>query len=234
MEWLLALGLLVLLVYLLLDQPIIPTRIGRLCDYKTVGSVYEDIPTALARGVRLLELHVYSDEQDEPIVATRPQQLPMENIPLERACVDIVNGAFPSKDPFVLSIVVHSDKTVLMDKIAYHLQTTLPKHMIPDKDVHLLPMNKLANKLILVSGGSVSGSKLEELLNMSWSDSHLRRLSPLQATSPRDPEELIAYAKENIVMVAPDGSSIQTGSFQLDGFQWNFFGSGPTGFLSRT
>lgn len=235
MEWLIALALLVLIVFLLLDGPILPSHPGlRLCDYKTVGSVYEDIPTALSRGVRLMELHVYSDEQDEPIVATRPQQVALDNISFEQACVDIVNGAFPSKDPFILSLMVHSDKTILMDRIAYHLETTLHKHMIPDKDVHTTPLHKLANKLVLVSGGSVVGSKLEPMLNLSWSQSSLRRLSPLQATSPRDPAELVAYAKDNIVMVVPDESTVYKDSFKLDGFQWNFFSSSPAGFLSRT
>ena len=234
MEWLIALALLVLIVLLLLDTPSLPTPSLRLCDYTTAGSVYEDIPTALARGIRLLELHVYSDEQDQPIVATRPQQVAMDNISFERACVDIVNGAFPSKDPFILSLMVHSDKTIVIDRIAHHLETTLHKYMIPDKDVHTIPLQKLANKLILVSGGSVIGSKLEPILNLSWSESNLRRLSPLQATSPRDPAELVAYMKHNIVMVVPDESTVHADSFKLDGVQWNFFSSGPTGFLSRT
>lgn len=235
MEWLVALVLLILIVYLLFDGPISPTRSDlRLCDYKTTGSVYEDISTALARGIRLLELHVYSDEQDRPIVATSRQPLGTENISFEQACVEIVNGAFPSKDPFILSLMIHSDKTVLMDSIAHHLETTLHKYMTPEKDVHTTPIDKLANKLIIVSGGSVIGSKLEHMLNLSWSGSTLRRLSPLQATNPRDPAELIAYSKNNIVMVVPDESTVHLDSFKLDGFQWNFFSSGPTGFLSRT
>lgn len=235
MEWLIALVLLVLIVSLLLDGPTLPGRPSlRLCDYTTAGSVYQDIPTALSKGIRLLELHVYSDEQDHPIVATRPQQVALDNISFEEACVDIVNGAFPSKDPFILSLMVHSDKTIVMDRIAHHLETTLHKYMTPEKDVHTTPLDKLANKLILVSGGSVVGSKLEPLVNLSWSESNLRRLSPLQATSPRDPAELVAYAKDNIVMVVPDESTVQPDSFKLDGFQWNFFSSGPTGFLSRT
>ena len=126
MEWLIALALLVLIILLLLDGPVSPARPSlRLCDYTTRGSVYEDIPTALSKGIRLLELHVYSDEQDHPIVATRPQQVALDNISFERACVEIVNGAFPSKDPFILSLMVHSDKTIVMDRIAHHLETTL-------------------------------------------------------------------------------------------------------------
>jgi hypothetical protein len=65
MEWLVAILLLLAIGYLLVDTelgevPVLTPR-KRLCDYYVPGSVFEDIPTALARGVRLLEVHVYSD-----------------------------------------------------------------------------------------------------------------------------------------------------------------------------
>jgi hypothetical protein len=60
--------LLVFIGYLLQDeslgvQPVLTSR-KRLCDYYVPGSVFEDIPSALARGVRLLEVHVYADERN--------------------------------------------------------------------------------------------------------------------------------------------------------------------------
>ena len=77
MEWLITIVLVLFIVYLLYDEtlgeaPVLTPR-KRLCDYYVAGSVYQDIPAALARGVRLLEVHVYSDEQDQPVVALKPQ-----------------------------------------------------------------------------------------------------------------------------------------------------------------
>ena len=41
----------------------------RLCDYRCPGSTFEPVSGALARGIRLIEVHVYSDAQDRPVVA---------------------------------------------------------------------------------------------------------------------------------------------------------------------
>jgi hypothetical protein len=45
---------------------------------------------------------------------------------------------------------------------------------------------------------------MEELTNMSWSSSHLRRLTYTQASQPHDEEELINHNRNNITMVVPD------------------------------
>ena len=83
MEVLLAVGLLGVIGYLLSDEtlgdpirPLAPR--GRLCDYQVAGGVYEPLSVVLARGSRLYEAHVYSDEQDHPVVALRS----LEEIPL--------------------------------------------------------------------------------------------------------------------------------------------------------
>jgi len=242
MKWLLAAILAAFLVYLIYDtvrgsQPILARR-GRLCDYTAAGSVYEDIPSALARGIRLLEVHVYSDEQDQPVVAMRPQQsgrdFSEDNVSFEQVCIDLVNDAFPSKDPMILSIVLRTDKSVTINKVAEHLTTITRKHLIPDRDVHDALIDDLANKLIVVSGGNVLGSALEPLLNLSWSDTSLRRLSYQQALHPRDPNELEQYNKFNITLVGPEvGLKTITenpGKPRRLGCQWNVVDREGSGF----
>ena len=44
----------------------------------------------------------------------------------------------------------------------------------------------------------------EELVNLSWSTSNLRRLTYMQASQPYDHEELIESNKKTICMVIPD------------------------------
>jgi len=245
MKWLLAAILAAFLVYLIYDtvrgsQPILARR-GRLCDYTAAGSVYEDIPSALARGIRLLEVHVYSDEQDQPVVAMRPQQsgrdFSEDNVSFEQVCIDLVNDAFPSKDPMILSIVLRTDKSVTINKVAEHLTTITRKHLIPDRDIHDALIDDLANKLIVVSGGNVLGSALEPLLNLSWSDTSLRRLSYQQALHPRDQAELMRYTQDHIVLVAPEPElktiTANPNTPLAFGSQWNLFARDPPGFVPK-
>jgi hypothetical protein len=245
MQWILVLLLIALLGYLVYDEldmelPTIP-KTKRLCDYVVAGSVYEDIPTALKRGIRLLELHVYSDEQDQPVVATHPAQegydFTLNNVSFEQCCVDIVNDGFPSEYPLLLSIVPHTNKSIVWDRVAEHLQTTVRRHLLAQTDIQGVPLSELANKLILVSGGPIHGTQLEPLLNLSWNDSNLRRLSYVQAQHPRDPEELTAFNQDFITIVGPD-SDIK--SFTRNpkqplayGCQWNVFLKDPPGFTEK-
>ena len=233
------------LVYLLYDwftqkHPVLP-RTGRLCDYMAAGSVFQDIPSAIKRGIRLLEVHIYSDERDQPVVATSPQtggsNVALDNVSFESVCVDIANEAFPSSDPFILSMVLHTDRTVTIDKVAEHLQTIPRKFLFPDTHIQSAPMSALANKLILVSGGSVNGTALDPLLNLNWSDAGVRRLTYQQAISPRDPGDLKRFTQDGIVLVAPEpqfktivGNPRAPLAF---GCQWNFFLEGPPGFVAK-
>lgn len=144
MKWLLAGLLAAFLVYLLYDEfkggPLVKiARRKRLCDYYLGGSVFEDIPSAIKRGTRLLEVHVYADERDEPVVATTPQtggkNFADENVSFEQVCIDIANDAFPSSDPFILSIVAHTEKGYTLNKVAEHLSTITRRHLLDEKDI---------------------------------------------------------------------------------------------------
>lgn len=234
-----------LLVYLLYDTwaQTTPTilRTGRLCDYTVAGAVFEDVRSALQRGARLLEVHIYSDERDQPVVATSPQtggsNVAVDNVSFESVCVDIANDAFPSKDPFILSMVFHTDRTVTIDKVAEHLQTIPRKFLIPDTEIQSAEISHLADKLILVSGGAINGTRLEPLLNLNWNDAGVRRLTYQQAVSPRDPEELKRFTRDGIVLVAPQpefktlvGNPRAPLAF---GCQWNLFLEGPPGFVAK-
>ena len=246
MEWLLALLLLGILGVLLtsptLGDPLVQTSRGRLCDYSAAGGVFEPLSDVLARKSRLYEVHVYSDEQDQPVVATHAQNDGYDyaeaNVSFESVCVDLVNDAFPSKDPFVLSIVLHSDKTIIANRVAEHLMTTLRRHLLPGgSEVSRAPLDSLANRLILVSGGTVRGTDLERLVTLDWNTSSLRRLSWHEAAHPRDASELQAFAKDHLVMVAPHPelrmAHANPDRPQALGCQWNLFDRSGGGFVDR-
>lgn len=246
MEVLLAVVLLLFIGYLLYDETLGEPMIAveprnRLCDYYAAGGVYEPLSDVLARGSRLYEVHVYSDEQDHPVVAKRPlndgYNYAEDNVSFEQVCVDITNDAFPSKDPFILSIVLHTDKAVTANECAAHLKTTVRRHLIKAEGVVRLPIDKLANKLVLVSGGNVRGTELEPLINVSWSGEDLRRLSYQQALFPRDEPGLVAFNRDHISIVAPE-TELRTINANPDrpkylGCQWNLYDKSGGGFVEK-
>jgi hypothetical protein len=247
MEWLIAVVLLAFLGYLVFDEtlgeaPMLVPR-KRLCDYYVAGSVYEDVPTALARGVRLLEVHLYSDERDQPVVGLKAQNegydYAEESVSFEQVCIDITNDAFPSEDPFVLSIVPHTTKTVTLNKAAEHIMTTMRRRLLKtEREINTVKLDALKDKVIIVSGGTINGSDLEPLVNLSWNGSNLRRLSYQQALHPRDPQDLLRFNKDRITLVAPE-TELKTVNANPDrpkalGCQWNLFDKTGKGFVEKT
>lgn len=247
MEWLIALALMALILYLVMDDsvgepmaPMMPRK--RLCDYTAAGGVYEDLSAVLARGSRLYEVHVYSDEQDHPVVAKHPlndgYDYAEDNVTFEQVCVDLVNDAFPSKDPFILSIVMHTNKAVTANECAEHLKTTLRRHLLTTNAmVARMPIDDLANKLVLVSGGTIRGTDLEPMVNLSWMTEDLRRLSYQQALFPRDESGLVAYNRDHITLVAPE-TEVRTVNANPDrpkalGCQWNLYDTSGGGFVEK-
>lgn len=247
-ELLIVVLLLGILAYLALDdslgalpEPSRPPR-GRLCDFYVAGGVFEPLATTLARGGRLYEAHIYSDEQDYPVVAKHPQNdgydYAVDNIPFESLCVDILNDAFPSDDPFILSLVLHSDKSIVANRVAEALQTTVRRHLLPPTpDLARRPLDSLRNRLILVGGGNCRGTQLEPLLTLQWTGESLRRLSYHEAAHPRDEVELFAFAQTNLVIVAPHPElrlvKTNPNRPKVFGCQWNLFDTTGGGFVEK-
>jgi len=207
----------------------------RLCDYYIASSAYsvfpssytydyisdEVIPLAIKAGARLVELDVYADSNDKPVVGLKNQDLGYDyaknSVSFESCCIAITNTAFNkidtslSSDPFILSVVFHTDKTTVMTACAEIIKTTLgryllgPEYAFHRKNLAIEPICNLAGKVVIVSGGNIKGSRhFEELVNLSWSTSSLRRLTYMQASQPYDHEELIDSNRQHICMVVPE------------------------------
>jgi len=203
------------------------THRKRIADYYVAGTT--NVEEALSSGKRLLELHIGSDMQDRPVI------LPSEQ-PFEPVCVTLLNKAFGNKDPFILSLVFRTDTTVTLNAVAKSLRETVHRHLVPPTpDLADVPLDSLANKLIIVSGPETRGSDLESLVTLSWGDSGLRRLDYARALHPREPEELRQFAAHHLVLVVTDKSkNVYAGDNEIiaSGCQWNLAGTG-SGFIER-
>ena len=222
MEPLIVVGALVAAGYILAtEEPVHEDRGKTLVDYYVQGSTFEDIEGALAKGIRLLELHVYSDAQDEPVVALVPNYDQVRHRTFESCCVAILQNAFPSRDPLILSLVLHTDKSFTANRIAHHLKTTVRRQLFSGS-VEDTPLEALADKVVIVS----------------WNESHLRRLSYQQAAYPREPEELRQFTQSHIAIVAPDQAFSKfkvMDDVYAYGCQWNLCPTplGRPGFIPR-
>lgn len=206
----------------------------RLCDYYMASSSYSVfpgsaifdyvsdriLPLIIKSGARLVELDIYADENDKPVVGLKNQKLGVDyaynTVPFEACCISIANNAFNttitplSSDPFAVSLVFHTDKTNVMNACAEILKNTCRAYLLDSsysytrKNLAVEPICNLQKKLIVVSGGSMKGTLMEELVNLSWSTSHLRRLTYFQASQPHDHEELINNNRDHITMVVPE------------------------------
>ena len=246
-ELLVVLLLLGILAYLLMEDslgvtPSPRTPRSRLCDAYAAGGVFEPIETTLARGARLYEAHIYSDEQDFPVVAKHPQNdgydYAADNWSLTEICNAITNEAFPSDDPFILSLVLHSDKTVVANRVAEILKTTTRYHLTPPTPgLAMMELDRLKNRLLVVGGGNVRGTELEPLLTLDWTGPSLRRLSYHDAAHPRDEEELLAFTRNNLAIVSPHPElrlvKANPDRPKAFGCQWNLFDTTGGGFVEK-
>jgi hypothetical protein len=203
----------------------------RLCDYYVTGGVFEQASEVVGSGRRLLEVHLYSDENGKPIVAKTPlnpgYDYAYEYWTFDSVCVDLLQAWSSTSDPFILSIVPHVTNNVTLNLAADCLKTTVRRHLVSDVDPST-PLDELKNSLIVVSD-NVQGSELGPLVNLSWGDSKVRRLLYGQAMHPQDQAELVAYNRNAISLVVPDPTF---GKSALDpkiafayGCQWLLFTS---------
>lgn len=232
----------------------------KLCDYYVASSSYSVFPGAqiydyvsdsilplvIKAGARLVELDIYADVNNTPVVGLKNQKLGTDyaynTVPFEACCVSIANNAFNSvsspvaSDPFMLSLVFHTDKTTVINACAEILKSTCRAHMLDSeysyqrRNLALEPVCNLQSKLIIISGDAMRGTLMEELVNLSWNTSHLRRLTYTQASQPHDQDELINFNRTHITMVVPDiGDDLVNFNPQIlfsYGCQWNMMNYG--------
>ena len=210
----------------------------RLCDYYIASSSYSVFPSSyvydyisdgilplvIKAGARLIELDIYADENNKPVVGLKSESLGYDyaknSVSFESCCVSIANNAFnkietkTSSDPFVLSLMFHTNKTDVIASCSEILKQTLSRYFLPPQyayegqgtlNLAVEPICNLSGKLIIVSGPEIKGvPSMHELVNLSWGSSNLRRLSYMNASQPYDHEELIDSNRRAICMVIPD------------------------------
>jgi hypothetical protein len=204
-----------------------------LCDYYMASSGYSVIPgktintyivtdaitKVIKGGARLVEWNVYAVDGKPVVGIADSNTLKMttyNTLSFEDCCVTLGNAAFNSsvtpgyKNPFVLSLVFNTADNAIVTQCADIMKMTIRKYMLKSeysyqrKNLAVEPICNLMGKLIIVSGENIKGNGMDELVNMSWVSSQMRRMTYTQASQTFDHEELIEYNKRNITLVVPD------------------------------
>jgi hypothetical protein len=207
-----------------------------LCDYYMASSGYTVIPSTtvytyittdaitevIKGGARLIELDIYSVNNDAVVGLADSKTNNMftyNTLKFEDCCTTLANTMFASgttpgyQNPFVLSLNFHSEDNAFITRCADIMKMTLRKFMLHSgysyqrKNLAVEPICNLMGKLVIISGGNTKGNGMDELVNMSWASSNLRRMTYTEASQTFDHEELIEYNKRNITLVVPDMSS---------------------------
>jgi len=179
----------------------------------------ETLTKVVKAGARLIELFVY-DVDKNPVVGlaskTTKKMITYNTLSFEDCCVALANSMFSPdvaigyKDPFVLSLVLETSDNAVLTRCAEIMKMTLRKFMLPSeysyqrKNIAIEPICDFQGKLIIVSGENIKGNGMDELVNMSWVSSNMRRLTYTQASQTYDMEELVEFNKRNITLVVPD------------------------------
>jgi hypothetical protein len=232
----------------------------RLCDYYAASSSYSVfpgseiydyisdsiLPLVIKAGPRMVELDIYADEDKKPVVGLKNQKLGTDyafnTVPFQACCISIANNAFNSivspvsSDPFILSLVFHTNISTTINACAEILKTTCRPYLFDynfgyqRRNLAIEPVCNLQNKIIIVSGKEVQGTMMEEMVNLSWATANLRRLTYTQASQTYDSEELIEFNRNNVTMVVPDaGTDLVNYNPEIlftYGCQWNMMSYG--------
>ena len=202
--------------------------------------VTDAITKVVKGGARVIELDVYAVDKKPVVGLADAKTLKMttyNTLSFEDCCVTIANSAFNSavtpgyNNPFILSLVFHTSDNAILTQCADTMKNTLRKNMLNSeysyqrKNLGVEPICNLMGKLVVVSGEHIKGNGMDELVNMSWVSSQMRRMTYTQASQTFDHEELIEFNKRNITLVVPDmkTSAITNGNAEICfsyGCQW--------------
>jgi len=118
-----------------------------------------------------------------------------------------------ASDPFLLSLNLMTMDTRLINNTASILRDVMRDRMLDSeysyqrKNIPQEPICNLRNKIIIISGTNHTNTDMDELVNLSWSGSWLRRMTLTAVEETHDMEELKSYNMGNITLVIPDNET---------------------------
>lgn len=183
----------------------------------------------LSLGVRYIELNIFSDTFEygsKPMVTNGIKEgqwkLMLNSVRFGECLKIIKDNAFSKKsnlggspnsdDPLFLGLNVHTGTNIgTLDDVAAKIIRELGQYLLPsqysyqhDNNFHDIKIGLLKKKLVIFSSQGIEGSRLEELVNATWTDEtkltqceeFTNYLSNKEAFSMNDPESEPLFSED--------------------------------------
>ena len=193
-------------------------------DFKITRSV-------LQTGVRCIHISLFNDSYGEdalPVISEGFKEgewkMTLNYLDFDEFCYELKQNIFSIKksddngvpnpdDPFIICLNLKTNYNIhclnrAYESIVRHFRHDLlhEKYNYQQSNIADAPMNDLKKKIIIFSSSGFEGSKLEEVINYSWSDdsSELSYIykDELQ-TDVLDKGKMIKYNKKNMTIIVP-------------------------------
>lgn len=203
----------------------------QLFDYVSLEMIHAN----LRAGARFLEFAVFNDkygEDAEPVISNGYHvgewMLTANTLPFEDAMVFIKNNAFEvssdvggvynPKDPIFISLNLKVNYSIsTLNKIHKIIFKNFKNRLLDSRysyskrNIGEVPLKDLMGKVVIFSTDGYQGSKLEELVNQTWSKDNVNRIHFKDVEKETD---LINHNRDKLTMVYPhDEGDIMTRNY---------------------
>lgn len=185
----------------------------------------------IRRGARLLDFEVYSVDNKTVIAASYNnnffQKGTYNSLPFSEVMNIIQNYGFSAStcptynDPLILHFRIKSKQSHVYEEMAKSLSSIFGNRRLPRKynfesngeNIWAEPIENFVGKVILVcdkSSDVISGSKLDEIINMTSGSQFMRKLRNYDVQFAPSMDDLIEFNKKNVSISMPDLSNRNT------------------------
>jgi hypothetical protein len=192
----------------------------QLLDYVSLEMIHAN----LRSGARFLEFTVFNDKYGpdaEPVISNGYHvgewKLTANTLPFEDAIVFIKNNAFEvssdvggvynPKDPIFISLNLKLNYNIdTLNKIHKILYKNFinkfldARYSYSKRNIGEIPLKDLMGKVVILATDGYQGSKLEELINYTWSKDNIKRLHFNEIEKETD---LVSFNRDKLTMVYP-------------------------------
>ena len=181
----------------------------------------EMIELAILNGARYIELDVFNKgfcQDTIPVVTNgtlKGNWHWTNELSFEQCCDCIFNYAFSSiipngTDPFFLGLNLYLDGNCqTADKIAEILRSHFNDKFLDKRfsyqrtNIAQINIKEFIGKVVVLANDPCKGSRLNEIINYSWSQPFMRSYNHYEIQSLYDPKEVREYNKKNLTRVYP-------------------------------
>ena len=181
-------------------------------------------------GTRYLEFNVFNDkygDDAEPVISNGYRigewKMTLNNLNFEELIIVLKENAFKildgqgsgvnnPDDPLFLALNLNTNNNIyclnkIFDILVKHFRDYFlgPKYNYQQSNIANITLNELKRKIVIITSDGYQGSKLEEIINYSWNNEHIKRLhGSFSQSNDYNRNDIIEYNRNNLSIVYPN------------------------------